>query len=497
MRRWRFGPLSDAKLASDNGGKPASGVREHGTKKPAVGGNAPARRSVSVGAAQGARAQRSGALAPEQEHGGSRATGAQVVHSSLADEWAAKHRAALQEEENSARKQALATDKPWTIYADQKTQKILAKCDERKRSASPETLAVYRRDYDRLRARGTTPYEEAKSRSHWDRLRTACRVSMEIDIRAFRASAERARRRGDLAAAQRRTERAFRLAIVMNEMFIKEGRPWWEHKREEMARAGIKPVNKSKRRTVAPPPDLALVALVAGSRRGTKVLERNAERLALVSLVGLRPCELMKGVELRVECDANGRVLTATIKGGKVDIERGQELRVVRVPIEGSASQLLAERVDANGGYWRLESTPADCKSLNRALNRAGDLSCYTFRHQVGSECKKAVSQGSMTAEEAAQVMGHRSTVSLSAYGAISRSRGGRRLRAKAISEVRSRAVSRSEKVRARAERDAGRTIVLDHTPALGNQQKKPKASAADRQAVPNPLKRGPKPPKL
>ncbi|MDV3467732.1 hypothetical protein RZA67_03150 [Stenotrophomonas sp. C3(2023)] len=37
-------------------------------------------------------------------------------------------------------------------------------------------------------------------------------------------------KRGDLASAQRRTERAFRLAAVMDEMFLQPGRLTWKDK---------------------------------------------------------------------------------------------------------------------------------------------------------------------------------------------------------------------------------------------------------------------------
>lgn len=448
IRRVR-GPLSDAFKASDNGGRMASGVREHGTKKPA-GGTAPAGRSESVDPAKRARAL---ALAREAEDGGSPAANPRATYLPLADRWAAQHHSALVDSEKAAEMAAMRSGKPWMLHADQQTQAILAECPIR--APSPVTLAAYRRDYERLRERGLTPLEAATTRAHWDRLRTACRVSMEQDIRAWRAASERARRRGDIASAQRRTERAFRLAVVMDELFIQATRRTWGHKAAEMSAAGIKQVRRSKRSTIAPAPDLAAIALLAGSRRGTRIAERHGERLAALALFGFRPAELMKGVQLQVTGRTGAQYLTAQVTGAKVSGNRGQEARVVRVPVEGTAAAALAQEVVARGGQWTVVTTPADYRSLNRALKSGADISCYTFRHQVGSECKGAIAAGQMSPEEAARVMGHRSTASLSFYGSQSKSRGGRRMRANATNEVRVLPVTYAQRAEARTQAKA------------------------------------------
>lgn len=83
MSRRGRGPLSDAFKASDNGGRMDRTRREPGPKSPA-GGTAPTARSVSGEPAQRTRAKRSGALVREQEHDGSRATGARAEYSPLA-----------------------------------------------------------------------------------------------------------------------------------------------------------------------------------------------------------------------------------------------------------------------------------------------------------------------------------------------------------------------------------------------------------------------------
>jgi hypothetical protein len=238
----------------------------------------------------------------------------------------------------------MRSGKPWTLHADQQTQAILADCPMRQ--VSEATAAEYRRAYDNLLASGRTPLDAASTRNHWDKLRTASRFCMEQDIRAWRAASERARKRGDIESAQRRTERAFQLAAVLDEMFMQTHRRTWAHKAAEMKAAGVKPMSRSKRATGAPPPDLATVALLAGNRRGTKVADRHAERLAVLALFGMRPAELKKGVRLALV--EGGRFLTVQVVGAKVNDQRGQEARVIRVPVEGCAAIALAQVVEAD-----------------------------------------------------------------------------------------------------------------------------------------------------
>ena len=381
------------------------------------------------------------------EHGGSRATCAKSAPSPLAGEWAAQHSAALVECEQRACAAALRSSKPWTLHADQQTRAILEACPDRS-NVSAETAAEYRRVYERLRASGRTPLEAATTRAHFDKLRTASRFCMEQDIRAWRAASERARKRGDLDSAQRRTERAFKLATVMDALFIQSDRLTWKDKPK-----GERGPSKSKRHTSTPPPDLAGVTLLTGRRHGTKVGDRHALRLAVLALTGCRPAELKKGVALRLT--EGGRFLTVEVAGAKINATRGQETRVIRVPVSGSCTMALADTVQARGGRWVLTTTDADYRSLNRALQGAG-VSCYSFRHQVASELKDAVSAGEMKATEAAAVMGHRSTVSLSYYGTRSRSHGGRQLRANGTNSVRMVPVDYAARAIARAARKAG-----------------------------------------
>lgn len=438
-------PLLDGVKPSNNGGRSGRLERERKPKSHA-GGAAPTARSESAGPAQRASAR-------EQEHGGSRATRAPEARpAAVADGWASKHGAALGERTQRARLAAMESGKPWTLHADEQTRAIMADCPERRVSAA--TAAKYRRAYDNLRATGQTALEAASTRAHWDFLRTATRFCMEADVRAWRAASERARKRGDLDSAQRRTERAFRLASVMDEEFMRRQRRTWTHKAAEMKAAGQRPLSKSKRSTCAPVADVAAVLLLSKQKR---VQARHAERLIVLALTGARPEELKAGVRLTTATTPKGRpMLRITLTGAKFDETRGHEARQLSFPASSGVEAKLAAKVAAHGGRWTLETTDADHRSLNRVLKTAG-VSCYSFRHQQGSELKAAVASGAITDIEAAAAMGHRSTASLAYYGSRNRAHGGRKMRAVATeqAEIRTVPVTFAAKAAARAARAA------------------------------------------
>lgn len=360
---------------------------------------------------------------------------------------------------------------------------MLAECGRREVGAA--TAAKYRRAYDNLRASGLTALEAASTRAHYDFLRTACRFCMAEDVRAWRAASERAMKRDDIASAQRRTERAFRLAAVLDEMFLQPGRLTWKDKPK--AERGP---SKSKRSTHAPAPDVAAGLLLGQQER---VQQRHAERLVVLALTGCRPAELRNGVRLEALRSKGGRlVLRATLLGAKWNGEnRGHHDRVLQFPAITGAASVLAAQAEAKGGRWTLTTTEADVRSLNRALAGAG-MSCYSFRHQVASELKEQVATGERTAEEAAAAMGHASTASLAYYGKRSHARGGRKLRAVASDKVRSVPVTFTAKAAARAARAAKAGSGAAPRPAA------PSASPTPRAAMSRPvgpLARGPKPP--
>jgi len=278
---------------------------------------------------------------------------------------------------------------------------------------------------------------------------------MAEDARAWRALSEQARKAGDIPRAQECTVEAWRLAVALDDQFLIEGHQTWKDKAQAMKANGQKPVDKSKRRTGAPVADVAPCTLLTAHQRGTRLAERHSERLAVLALTGCRPAELQAGVAVRLWHDSQGRpAVVVEIQGAKVDAQRGLTVRRLGFPVAGggSAVQALAQLCEQRGGRYTLTTTPADYRSLNRALQGSG-LSCYSFRHAVGSDLKADIASGKATPEQAARAMGHRSTESLTYYGTRSRGRGGQRPRAMASEPVKKVAVTRTAKAQARVKK--------------------------------------------
>lgn len=357
---------------------------------------------------------------------------------------------ALRDREASARQAAERDGKPWTLHADQQTRNILG--DDEQRKVSQATAAKYRRAYENLHAEGTTALGKATTRGHYDLLRTASRFCMETDVGALRRSAERARRAGHIDQAQRLTVEAWKLAIELDVQFLQPGAPTWKDKAAALRKAGQPIVSRSKRDTIPPAPSLAMLALIAdgpdgAKHHGTKLAERHAERLALLALFGLRPAELKRGVRVWTQADpkTGGAFLAAEVEGAKVNAQRGQRTRTLVVPVDNAAAQGLASAARERGGAFVVTTTDADHRSLNRGLKACG-LSCYSFRHAVGSELKRQAIGKPETAASAATFMGHASTRSLMSYGRAAHARGGRRFGARAERAVRSVPVTFTQK---------------------------------------------------
>lgn len=439
---------------------------------------------------------------PIRPHGGTAPTPVRVSRTgaathklaptALCPAWAQGHQEKLKLGEQWHRTQGTRNGKPWTLDADKYTRAVLAECPER--ALTPETAAVYRRVYTRLVDAGVTAWDKASSQQHWNKLRTATRWAMAEDIRAWRALSERARKAGDLARAQACTAEAWRLAVALDAQFLAVGRQGWAAKAKALKAAGVQPVDKSKRRTGAPVADAAPCALLDQRHRGTRLAERHAERLALLALTGCRPAELMSGVGLRLLRDKQGTPtgLGVEIRGAKVDAQRGHARRRLVFPLAGGGTAVrgLASLCAERGGGYTLATTPADYRSLNRALAAHG-LSCYSFRHAVGSDLKADIAAGKATPEQAAAVMGHRSTASLLSYGTRRRGRGGQRPRAGVSGQVKNAAVSRTARAKARAQAKAKAKAKPKKAVSVGATPARPRTPA---RAPQTPLARGLRP---
>lgn len=418
------GPLSGT-FVPDKGGSDSPVMREQG-RKAKHGGTAPTPQSASGGAAKRAKAN---ALAREQEHGGSRATTAAGpvgpmpgwLRQRCADEIRRRWAAAEAEAERVGR--------PVGVVADGQTREVLA--EAKRGTISSKTMAAYRRDWTRMVERRQTPAEAANSAKHWSRLRAAW-IACEVEaITALRAEADKVRRTGDIARARQLTLAAFQRGVALDvDYFQPATRKTWAARREAMKAEGKKPAKRSKRfGPKAPPPETVLLGL----SRIRGALARHQTRAAIVALFGLRPAELRKGVDLAVE---KGHLVLA-VRGAKVDEKRGQPLRACAIPAHANgfrcAAAWLAAEVKSAGGLLHLDTTAADIESLNYALGKIQPgLSCYSFRHAVGSDLKAAAAAGEITQAEAAAFMGHASEKSLSYYGRASNGSKGKGYRAKA-----------------------------------------------------------------
>jgi integrase len=292
---------------------------------------------------------------------------------------------------------------------------------------------------------------------------------MAEDIRAWRKASEDARKAGDLGRAQRCTTEAWRLAVALDEQFLAAGRQAWAAKAKAMKAAGERPVDKSKRRTGAPVADAAPCALLDKRHRGARLAERHAERLALLALTGCRPAELMSGVAVTLLRDKQGKPsgVGIEITGAKVDAQRGHEKRRLVFPLGGSGTAVrgLAAACVERGGRYTLTTSPADYRSLNRALQAQG-MSCYSFRHAVGGDLKADIADGKTTPEQAAKVMGHRSTASLVSYGTRRRGRGGQRPRVGVSGPVKLAAVTHTARAKARAKNPKAKIALVGAAPS-------------------------------
>jgi hypothetical protein len=358
------------------------------------------------------------------------------------------------------------------LEADKATRAILEQAGAPEaKSLSARTEDSYRRAYATMLAAEHTPLEHATSRQHFNFLRSAWRFCEAEQIVTLRRAADASRKQRDMGSAERRTERAHVRAVIFQEMFLAEGHPTWADKAKALKAEGEKPVKNSKRFGPHAPSADSLLFMVASDE---KAASRHAVRAAVLATFGMRPGELENsaGVRLNVETDAKGkRILTCQVHGAKVchdpGHERGQEVRLLSVPVpkvgrgRGIATNWLASLVEDGGAPYILKTTSADIRSINRLFARLLDgLSCYSFRHAVGSDLKAS----DLSETERAEFMGHRSTASISSYGRRRHGKGGKGFRAKGTDPVRKVLHTREAKTKAqeqrRARKKTGRAVV-------------------------------------
>ena len=295
------------------------------------------------------------------------------------------------------------------VAMDRETKRILEEATRNSTTPSDTTIVAYQRDHSRMRDECVTPLDKASTFQHFNRLRSAYRYTEAMEIASLRQCAETARRAKDREAMKAYTESAYERAVVFQHLFLANDRPVWSDKSASLRAQGKRPVSKSKRSAgrTAPTPDQLLVAL--GNQRGrcTRV-----ELFAMCFAVfGIRPAELVRGVELKPTADG----LQAVITGAKVDALRGQPTRTLEVQANcvGQSSLAVQLLTEATASNITLRATDADIVAVRRAMREVqSGLSPYAFRHARASDIK---AQRGKT--EVAAWLGHASDRTQSCYG--------------------------------------------------------------------------------
>lgn len=329
----------------------------------------------------------------------------------------ARYAAALAEAHALAQAEGLRFRVPAGVAQDRAIRTVLDAANATGVNPSPDTMAAYRRDHARLRAAGITPLDAANSRTHFDRLRSACKWVEAQEIARLRTLAETARKAKDLDAMRAHTLAAFERATVFRAQYLAQDRPTWAHKAAKLKAAGLRPVSKSKRQAGrrALSPDRLLVALARQPGRMARV-----EILAMIfGMFGIRPTEATRGLIL----DKTDTGLRLAVAGGKVDAVRGQPLRVLEVEASrrgqsGLAVDFLRAYVDDTGGD--LVATPADVVAVRRAMRQAQPgLSPYAYRHARASDAKASQGRAGVAAW-----LGHSNDRTQQGYGHARSARG-------------------------------------------------------------------------
>ncbi|HJW24579.1 MAG TPA: hypothetical protein VJ576_06745 [Rhodocyclaceae bacterium] len=279
-------------------------------------------------------------------------------------------------------------------------------------SVSASTAARYARTVERLRAGGREPVD-ARCKTTYEAERAAWVYVTRSEIKTSLTDLDRARRQGDLGRA------ADAFNTVRDGLAILDRYPPGTGNRETdrqrssafhgPARAEADRSN-SKRRSLDDLPD------DWRDRVQLEVRPQDRAAMAALSLTGCRPAEC-DGIRAR----RNGDQIVLTIRGAKVDEERGIKSRSIIVERHDLESTQAGRDLQEWMGQRQARAisvqgtTGAFRERVARAADRAGlpSVSCYTYRHAEARRLKAA----NIDRPEIAQRLGHRSDRSQSVYG--------------------------------------------------------------------------------
>jgi len=287
-----------------------------------------------------------------------------------------------------------------TRQYDQRAKAVLEQLSEAGRPATADALAEH------AAACGWR-------RSTYEQSRTALRYHLATSVREWAREADRARRRGDADAARDCRRRAVAAGKGINEV---------------RQAAGDELKGKKAR---SPARGLAAAQHHAADRGATDWRMdiawgmRSRDDVALVAVLaatGARPAELVDGIELELD----GDTLIARIQGAKVNGERGQPVRELRLDANAETTRQLAAGVKGEGGRAIYAIPSGDNENalrqrIERTAERLGyNVTSYSFRHQFASDLK-----ATMGDDVIAKALGHAADKSIQAYGRANSATGG------------------------------------------------------------------------
>lgn len=255
---------------------------------------------------------------------------------------------------------------------------------------------------------------ECNTRNSFDKTRTALRFCITEKIAELRKESENARRAGDKDLMQSKTREAYQMYYTFQKDFLSGEKIVWgdiSYKKNQSA---------SKKKTMNSVSTIK--AVFEDLKTKPDLFDKYGMALAISSLTGCRPSELMKGISLELE----GQQMHISISGAKVGKDRGQDERKISFNMKDFKSNepmnyILSKFLPGNNSYeYQLDRK--DYNSLRQYLhNNHRGFSLYTLRHRVASDLKKE----GFDPVNLAAFLGHRTTRSQENYGYAKSGKGG------------------------------------------------------------------------
>lgn len=247
------------------------------------------------------------------------------------------------------------------------------------------------------------------TKNSFDKTRSAFRFCIFEEIKALRKEADKARKNGNYEIMNNKTMEAYHLFYVFEKDFLSENKILWgdiSYRKKQ---------SKSKKRTMSEVSTIKAIFEDLSSK--PDLLSKYSLPLAVSSLTGCRPAELMKGVRVEEE----GGFLSVCISGAKVGNDRGQDERKITLKIEtfknNNEMNIILNHLKPGPEPKKTFNYQMDKKVYNGLrqylyINHSG-FSLYTLRHRVASELKKS----GFDEVTIAGFLGHRTTRSQEHYG--------------------------------------------------------------------------------